>query len=193
MKAVTKGDRSRAIDVLSAAFDTNPSVNWVIPQDKKRKQRLHALMNYALDVTMRQHEAYIHNEAPAVALCHFPYKKHFSLADVWSDVRFAFHVTGVSGAIKAAKREALIKAQHPKAPFMYLWMLGVSPSHQGKGAGSSLLKKILVRCDDENLPAYLETSVERNLPLYQRHGFVIYHELKMNDLQIRFMKREPLV
>ena len=38
--------------------------------------------------------------------------------------------------------------------------------------GTSTLP-VLERCDDERLPAYLETTSPRNRALYQRHGFEI--------------------
>jgi hypothetical protein len=29
------------------------------------------------------------------------------------------------------------------------------------------------RCDEDHLPAYLESSNPRNVPLYERHGFTV--------------------
>jgi GNAT superfamily N-acetyltransferase len=47
----------------------------------------------------------------------------------------------------------------------------VDPVHQGRGHGAALLRYALERCDREGLPAYLESSNSRNVPLYERHGF----------------------
>ena len=38
--------------------------------------------------------------------------------------------------------------------------------------GARLLAPVLARCDRDGLPAYLESSNPRNLPFYERHGFV---------------------
>ena len=38
---------------------------------------------------------------------------------------------------------------------------------------------ILARCDDERLPAYLESSKEQNIPFYERHGFRVQQELEI--------------
>jgi ribosomal protein S18 acetylase RimI-like enzyme len=62
---------------------------------------------------------------------------------------------------------------HPHEPHWYLPMIGVDPAFQGRGIGSALLACALARCDADGLPAYLESSNPRNIPLYQRHGFAI--------------------
>ena len=62
---------------------------------------------------------------------------------------------------------------HPPDPCWYLPLIGVDPAHQGRGCGSALLRYALARCDRDGLPAYLESSNPRNIPLYQRHGFEI--------------------
>jgi GNAT superfamily N-acetyltransferase len=43
---------------------------------------------------------------------------------------------------------------------------------QGNGYGSALLQASLARCDADGVPAYLEATSERNVPLYERYGFV---------------------
>lgn len=61
---------------------------------------------------------------------------------------------------------------HPSDPCWYLPLIGVDPMCQGRGYGSALLRHALERCDRDGLPAYLESSNPRNIPLYERHGFV---------------------
>lgn len=64
-------------------------------------------------------------------------------------------------------------ACHPQGPHWYLPLIGVDPSCQGRGFGSALLRYALEQCDRAGLPAYLESSNPRNIPLYERHGFEI--------------------
>ena len=56
-------------------------------------------------------------------------------------------------------------------PAWYLAAVGVKSSRKGQGLGSRLLGKMLARCDRLGWPAYLESSSQRNVPLYQRLGF----------------------
>lgn len=60
---------------------------------------------------------------------------------------------------------------HPEEPHWYLPLIGVDPAAQGRGIGSALMKAALLRCDEEGVPAYLEATSEKNVPLYERHGF----------------------
>ena len=71
------------------------------------------------------------------------------------------------------------KLRHRLAPFphWYLAVLGVDPKSQGKGYASRLLQPMLKRLDAENLPCYVETSIEEYVPIYQHFGFRVIHEV----------------
>jgi ribosomal protein S18 acetylase RimI-like enzyme len=62
---------------------------------------------------------------------------------------------------------------HPTEPHWYLPLIGVDSAHQGRGYGSALLRHALRQCDQDNVAAYLESSNPANVPLYERHGFVV--------------------
>jgi ribosomal protein S18 acetylase RimI-like enzyme len=68
---------------------------------------------------------------------------------------------------------AQMETYHPSEPCWYLPLIGVDPTCQGRGYGSALLRYALEQCDRDGMPAYLESSNPRNIPLYQRHGFEI--------------------
>lgn len=61
---------------------------------------------------------------------------------------------------------------HPKEPHWYLPMIGVEPNQQQKGVGSALLEHGLRRCDQDGKLAYLESTSEASMRLYERYGFV---------------------
>jgi GNAT superfamily N-acetyltransferase len=68
---------------------------------------------------------------------------------------------------------AQMETYHPSEPCWYLPPIGVDPTRQGRGYGSALLRHALEQCARDGMPAYLESSNPRNIPLYQRHGFEI--------------------
>jgi len=68
---------------------------------------------------------------------------------------------------------------HPAEPHWYLPLIGVEPNAQGRGFGAALLRHALARSDENGVPAYLESSNPRNIPLYQRHGFEVIGEIQI--------------
>ena len=66
--------------------------------------------------------------------------------------------------------QALARA-HPHAPHWYLYVVGVDPSHQGRGVAGTLLRSRLDRCDVAGDPAYLEATSVATVPLYAHLGF----------------------
>ncbi|HXV01583.1 MAG TPA: GNAT family N-acetyltransferase [Caulobacteraceae bacterium] len=69
-------------------------------------------------------------------------------------------------------------AYHPTTTHWYLPMIGVDPARQGQGVGSALLKHVLREVDAAGLPAYLESSNAKNVPLYERHGFEVMGQIQ---------------
>jgi ribosomal protein S18 acetylase RimI-like enzyme len=72
-------------------------------------------------------------------------------------------------ALRGLAKVEVIHDQQPEDHW-YLSVLGTRPDHQGKGVGSAI-------CDREGLGAYLESSKERNVPFYRRHGFEVVEEV----------------
>lgn len=81
---------------------------------------------------------------------------------------------------------------HPHGPHWYLPLIGVDPVRQNQGHGSALMRHALRRCDEDRLPAYLESSNPRNISLYQRHGFEIIGTIRVGSSPpVVPMLREP--
>jgi ribosomal protein S18 acetylase RimI-like enzyme len=74
-----------------------------------------------------------------------------------------------------------LERRHPRErpPHWYLAVLGTDPSAQGQGLGSALLQSMLTRCDEDGVGAYLESSKERNIDFYARHGFRVVGEINL--------------
>jgi ribosomal protein S18 acetylase RimI-like enzyme len=62
-------------------------------------------------------------------------------------------------------------AYHPRNPHWYLPTIGIQPHAHRMGLGSALLAEALGRCDQEHMPAYLESSNPANATFYRRLGF----------------------
>ena len=57
-------------DILSKSFENNPSVNWVVKEDKRRLQRIRELCKYSFKTALYRKGAYISSNEKGVALCY---------------------------------------------------------------------------------------------------------------------------
>ena len=96
----------------------------------------------------------------------------------WSDT-FGYNLQMAGPSLRAFRGRlrrafvlgAALAKVHPREPHWYLGYLGTDPAHQGSGVGSTLISGVTDLCDEQGLPAYLESSKESNLAFYARHGF----------------------
>ena len=84
-----------------------------------------------------------------------------------------------TGLARSMRTIAAMEKRHPREPHWYLAVLGTDPAHQGTGVGGALIRAVTDRCDEEGLPCYLESSKERNVPYYARHGFAVTEEVPL--------------
>lgn len=177
MTRATHSDKNLVVEILTNSFVDNLSVNYIIKQDNKKRLRIKRLMEYSFDVCYSFGDIFLTNDKKGCALLVYPDKKKTTLQSILLDVKLAFTGTGLGNVSKAMKREAAIKAVHPKEPMYYLWFIGVDTAHQGKGIGSELLQYVVNKSKAMGRTLCLETSTTKNLPWYSKFGFSTYREL----------------
>ncbi|MBN1190431.1 MAG: GNAT family N-acetyltransferase [Dehalococcoidales bacterium] len=77
----------------------------------------------------------------------------------------------IRGEFLAARCCHQIKRKYAPERHLYLGLLAVDPSFQGKGFASALLKPVLKKADELHLPCYLETETRKNEAMYHHFGF----------------------
>lgn len=182
-------DKSLVLDILTKSFDTNKSVNYIVKQDKKRVQRVRALMDYSFEVCYLFGEVFLSNNKKACALILYPDKKKTTLKSILLDIKLILSCVGLSNVKKALTRESKIKKIQPKEPMYYIWFIGVDPTYQNSGIGTELLNEVIEDSSRKKRPIYLETSTTKNLPWYKKFGFDVYSELDLN-YKLFFLKRD---
>jgi len=182
-------EKNLIVDILTQSFESNQSVNYIIPQDQKRIERIRALMDYLFEVCYLFGTVFISDDSNACALIVYPDKKKTTLKSIVLDLKLIFRCVGFKNIKKTLTREALIQKIQPKRIMTYLWFISVNQAEQNKGIGSRLLQKIIQQSIKNNRPIYLETSTIKNLPWYSKFGFKVYSE---QDLSYRlyFLKRD---
>src|SRR5260221_10268020 len=65
----------------------------------------------------------------------------------------------------------VLRAARPDGDYFYLQGVGTDPAHQEHGFARAVLAPVLEQCDREGIPAYLESTKERNVAFYEHRGF----------------------
>jgi ribosomal protein S18 acetylase RimI-like enzyme len=83
------------------------------------------------------------------------------------------------------------EAADPHEPHWHVGPVGVRPEHQGRGVGRLLLESFLTEVDEQEVAAFLETDVDRNVLLYEKMGFTVTSRQEIVGVDTRFMWRDP--
>lgn len=167
-------DKQTVMDILTDSFRDNRSVNYVIPQNSRKMERIQKLMAYSFDVCFTSGDVYLSDCRKACALVSYPDRRKTSLQSIWRDLKLGAAVFGISRTLKVLNREKLIKKHHPSSNMFYLWFIGVQSGFQKTGIGKGLLQELILKSKEMQRPMYLETSTPENVPWYQRFGFEVY-------------------
>jgi len=165
--------------VLAAAFQDDPVMRWIVPDDAGRRVRLPGLMELYAARAQRHGENRI-NESGTGAAVWAPPGARFSADE---DARFeaGLIVAGGRDLARIGQVVELLDAHHPTEPHWYLMLAGVIPDRQGAGIGSALVRSVLAGADRAGMPAYLEATSPRSRALYERLGFHVTAELRTAD------------
>jgi len=194
VRKITPTDRVRVVDMLGRAFDDDPALNHIARKDARRSEAIRALMDMALNrMTFPYGETYMTEDGSGAMLWNPPGQRPHGVLFEMSLVPAFLRITGLGGFSRGMNAMNLMEKNHPKERHYYLLAIGVDPPRQGQGVGSTLLQPMVERLDAEGVPAYLESSKERNIPLYERFGFKIAQEYPLpdNGPPLWAMWREP--
>ena len=189
MNRAQHNDKELILNILTKSFDDNRSVNYIINQGNNRSQRIRGLMEYSYDLCELFGDIFITEDKTGCALIMKPELKKTTLKSVLLDAKFVIKCLGLGNIKKAMSREAKIKQVHPKGLLYYLWFIGVEPNNQHRGVGSQLMNEIIAEAKNQNRIICLETSTVKNIPWYEKFGFVIYHQFDFG-YELFSMKRE---
>ncbi len=178
IRKATYDDALRLTPNLVRAFEGDPAANWIIRQDKKRADAFNIWFRLWLcKISLPHDEVYVADDCIGGALWHPPGTLDIGFVERFMLLPDIIRAISIRGIRRFVAFMTALEKVHPKEKHFYLQILGVNPDHQGKGVGSALLKPVLHICDREGCGAYLETSKEKNLVFYGRHGFVANNQV----------------
>jgi GNAT superfamily N-acetyltransferase len=182
--------------VLADAFAEDPVFAWLVPPRLRgRESRMRTFFTSMSRGYLRQGKpCYLTSDASAAALWAAPGAWAMPLSQVILEAAPSGRAFG-RRLFRALRTQQQIEHLHAgqAAPHWYLGYLGTRRDRQGQGLGTQMLREVLAGADADGVPAYLESSNERNLPLYERNGFRVVDELQAlgDGPTIWRMWREP--
>jgi ribosomal protein S18 acetylase RimI-like enzyme len=166
--------------VLARAFMDDPVAMWSCRPDSLRAAVLDRFQATRLRQLLPYEQVWTTAERTCAALWAPPGHALTTPRDDLELARCMLHPRLVWRMPLVARGLLEIQRQHPAdPPHWYLAVLGTDPSAQGQGLGSAILRPVLERCDADGVAAYLESSKERNIDFYARHGFRVTAELRL--------------
>jgi ribosomal protein S18 acetylase RimI-like enzyme len=177
-----------AISILADAFRNDPVMTWI----SSAETYPNFAFTLALSIFSPQYQLYLTNQESGAAIWLPPGVRTSRLAAVpilsKTCPRYGWKAT-----LRCLAALKCMDKHHPPEDHYYLFAVGVRSRAQGQGTGSALLRHVLERADRERLPAYLENTNARNLPLYERHGFEVIQRLDLprGGPPVWFMWRPP--
>lgn len=188
MRRAEASDKNNIISILTESFFDNKSINYIVQNDGRVRERIRFLMEYSFELCQLSGEVYLSDDGNGCALVQYFDQKKTNLKTVLLDLKLILNSVGIKNIPKVLNREATIKKNYPDDNIAYLWFIGVGPNNQGRGIGSKMLTEIVEQNEKRGREIYLETSTQRNLPWYEKNGFKIYNEITDFGFPFYFLK-----
>jgi GNAT superfamily N-acetyltransferase len=180
IRAARAADRSAVVAMLTRTFATDPAMRWFFPDDATWATRAETFFGFLFDVRVDGGEAMVTEALTSASLWNPPGGNRLGVDAVGK--RWRHEVEGrIAGdeARRLAVYDENLLPSHPSEPYWYLGVLGTDPSHRGRGLGAAVVRPILARADAERRRCFVDTSFARNVPFYERLGFVVTVELDL--------------
>ena len=183
--------------VCTKAYFEDPLFCWFFPEISKRREYLSVLFNITFRYSQKYGEVYATSSNIEGVASWLPYDK--SSISFTQMIRFGFLNLILNAGIKNLKKMKLYDkfckkkhTQHANFPHYYLYNIAVDPIYQGKGYASKLLRPMLAKLDEQNLPCYLETQIEKNVSIYQHFEFEVVEKTIIPGINLNswFMLRK---
>lgn len=174
IRSAAPEDKQRALTTVLLGFASDPVARWVWPDPETYLATMPRFIAAFGGRAFEHGTAHIAADARAAALWLPPgiEPDGEAMQTLIEETLRPEIAADIEGFLEGMARH------HPETPHWYLPMIAADPRWMGQGLGAALLKHALRRCDQERLPAYLESSNPRNISLYERHGFEAVGEIQ---------------
>lgn len=178
MIRATKEDKNLVVDILLEAFEPlkeDNSINFVVKQDKKRKQRMRVLMEYLFDKAQRTGAVFLSDNRASCLLITYAHKDRFTLSKALSTLRLVVKCIGITRVRKVLKRQAVIQRNYPDGKYIRPMIFAVKDEYRGTITAAKLIMEVFKDFQDNQLPIIVDTASKDLVKLYQKFGLKIFN------------------
>jgi ribosomal protein S18 acetylase RimI-like enzyme len=180
VRRATSADVPALAGMLARAFLDDPVAAWAFRPEGLRERALERFQATRLHQMLADDEVWTTDDLSCAALWAPPGRWRPKPREEAQIARCFLHPRLITRLPITAVGWQLLERRHPSTPeHWYLAVLGTDPSAQGRGLGSAVLSAMLTQCDRDGVAAYLESSKERNIDFYSRHGFRVLEEMRL--------------
>jgi ribosomal protein S18 acetylase RimI-like enzyme len=173
----TEADLDQVTATLWLAFRDDPLWSWAFPE----RGKLEPWWRFLIRSALRHRSVWVLGGYAAASVWIPPDRDELSREEEGQVEGLLESLVG-SRAVQIMELLERFDASHPReSPHYYLSLLGTHPEHRGRGLGMSLLAEDLRRIDEQNMPAYLESSNPANDLRYEAVGFKRVGEFSTPD------------
>lgn len=180
-RAATWADAEQLSATLARAFHDDPLICFILRDEASRAEKMPRLFKLLFKLGLPHGACDVTDGYEAAAL--------WRPANAWeipwwqyiTNGREFLGIFGFSGARRVTATMDVIEKRHPHTPHWYLQAIGTDTAKQGKGFGGVVIRRGLAKADAARMPAYLESSKETNIPIYQSFGFKVTGEINLPD------------
>lgn len=189
LTVLSKDQIKSASKVISKAFYNDPLMVYLFPDPGSRKNKLSLMMELLLRVGIKYGIVHLSSqklEGVSIWLPSNNVKITTWMGLLNGGISYFFKV----GRKTVKKQNSLYSytfSTHKRlvpSQYWYLSIIAVNPSYQGKGISRMLLNSMFEQIDKQNLPCFLDTNNEKNIPIYKHFGFKILKEYEISDTNV---------
>jgi len=176
-RPATWADADAIADTLAKAFHDDPLICFLLKDAASRPAKMPKLFKLLFKLGLPHDACDVTTGFEAVALWRPPNAWHIPPWQYVTNGAAFIDVFGLSGGLQVMGAMDYIEKRHPHEPHWYLQAIGTDPAKQGKGFGGVVIRRQLALADAAGMPAYLESSKDTNIPIYQSFGFEVTGEI----------------
>ena len=196
LRLTTSALYPEAVACLTASFQEDPVLSYLFEDEEQRPLMLAAFFANRLASRNETDRLLVPSGLDArnaAALWEAPEKDSENDSSFNAVVAAGVSLLGQGWISDRLVNLRVLGEAKPKDRHWYLSFVGTRPESRGKGLASTLIKSVTDICDQEGIPAYLESSNPDNVSLYESHGFRVTGEVVIKDgPKVPLMWRDPL-